>query len=53
MNELDEIYASVLAHADDRIGQVLDTLDRLQIAENTLVIFSSDMDQREPRRQRL
>ncbi len=42
LNELDEIYASVLAHADDRIGQVLDTLDRLQIAENTLVIFSSD-----------
>ncbi len=38
----DAIYASVLSHADDRIGEVLDTLDRLKIADNTLVIFSSD-----------
>ena len=41
-NEADRIYASVLSHADDRIGEVLDTLDRLKIADNTLVIFSSD-----------
>ena len=40
--EADRIYASVLSHADDRIGEVLDTVDRLGIAENTLVIFSSD-----------
>jgi len=38
----DAIYASVLSHADDRIGEVLDTLDRLGIADDTLVIFSSD-----------
>ncbi|MCH2204849.1 MAG: sulfatase-like hydrolase/transferase [Lentisphaerales bacterium] len=38
----DNIYASVLSHADDRIGEVLDALDRLKIADNTLVIFSSD-----------
>ncbi len=38
----DRIYASVLSHADDRIGEVLDTLDALEIAGNTLVIFSSD-----------
>ena len=38
----DQIYAAVLSHADDRIGKVLDTLDRLELAENTLVIFSSD-----------
>ncbi|TWU42362.1 sulfatase family protein [Novipirellula artificiosorum] len=42
LEEADEIYASVLSHADDRIGQVLDTLDRLELTENTLVIFSSD-----------
>lgn len=36
------VYASVLSHADDRIGEVLDTLDRLEFTENTLVIFSSD-----------
>ena len=43
LEEADNIYASVLSHADDRIGQVLDSLDRLGLAENTLVIFSSDI----------
>ena len=38
----DQIYASVLSHADDRIGELLDTLDELKITDNTLVIFSSD-----------
>ena len=41
-NREDQIYASVLSHADDRIGEVLNALDRLKIADNTLVIFSSD-----------
>ncbi len=40
--EEDNIYASVLSHADDRIGEVLDTLDRLGLTDNTLVVFSSD-----------
>ena len=40
--ESDNIYASILSHADDRIGEVLDTLDRLQLTDNTLVVFSSD-----------
>lgn len=38
----DAIYASVLSHADDRIGRVLQTLDRLGIKDDTLVVFSSD-----------
>lgn len=38
----DQVYASVLAHADDRIGELLAALDRLKLTENTLVIFSSD-----------
>lgn len=42
LDRADQIYASVLSHADDRVGVLLDTLDRLGIAENTLVIFSSD-----------
>ncbi len=42
LTEEDNVYASVLSHADDRIGQVLDALDRLKLRENTLVIFSSD-----------
>ena len=42
LEEPDNIYASVLSHADDRIGEVLDALDRLQITEDTLVMFASD-----------
>ena len=42
LEEKDNIYASVLSHADDRIGEVLDALDRLGLTDNTLVIFSSD-----------
>ncbi len=42
LEERDNIYASVLSHADDRIGEVLDALDRLDLTSNTLVIFTSD-----------
>ncbi len=42
LDEADNIYASVLYHADDRIGRILDALDRLNLTDNTLVIFSSD-----------
>ncbi|MEM7698507.1 MAG: sulfatase-like hydrolase/transferase [Verrucomicrobiota bacterium] len=41
-NREDQIYASVLSHADDRIGELLGLLDELELTENTLVIFSSD-----------
>jgi len=43
--ELDEkkrVYAAVVAEADERIGAVLKKLDEIGIADNTLVIFSSD-----------
>ena len=42
LSEEDEIYAATLAHADERIGQVLDALDRLALTKDTLVVFSSD-----------
>ena len=42
LERADQIYASVLSHADDRVGILLDTLDRLKITKDTLVIFSSD-----------
>ncbi|MCP4849455.1 MAG: sulfatase-like hydrolase/transferase [Verrucomicrobiaceae bacterium] len=42
LKERDNIYASVLSHADDRVGEVLKALDRLKLVENTLVVFSSD-----------
>jgi N-acetylgalactosamine-6-sulfatase len=41
-DEPSEIYAAVLAHADARIGELLATLDRLKLADETLVIFTSD-----------
>ena len=42
LEEADNVYASVLSHADDRIGEILGALDRLDLTDNTLVIFSSD-----------
>ncbi len=35
-------YNAVMSHADDRVGDVLETLDALGLAENTLVIYLSD-----------
>jgi N-acetylgalactosamine-6-sulfatase len=42
LDDDDNVYAAVLSHADDRIGELLAALDRLEIADNTLVVFSSD-----------
>jgi arylsulfatase A-like enzyme len=33
---------ALIEHMDNGIGKVLDTLDRLKLADNTLVIFTSD-----------
>jgi arylsulfatase A-like enzyme len=41
-DEAKEIYAAVLAHADARIGELLTELERLDLTDDTLVIFSSD-----------
>lgn len=35
-------WADMLAEMDDSVGQILDSLDRLGMAEDTLVIFTSD-----------
>jgi len=35
-------YAAMIESMDDAIGTLLDTLDRLKIAENTIIIFTSD-----------
>ncbi len=35
-------YAAMIESMDDAIGTLLDTLDRLKIADNTVVIFTSD-----------
>jgi arylsulfatase A len=36
------LYADVIAEIDHSVGKILQTLDRLNLAENTLVIFTSD-----------
>ena len=36
------IYAAMVASVDESVGRVLAVLDELKLAENTLVIFSSD-----------
>jgi arylsulfatase A-like enzyme len=35
-------FAAMITHLDDRVGALLQKLDELGIAENTLVIFTSD-----------
>ncbi|MCL2709474.1 MAG: sulfatase-like hydrolase/transferase [Planctomycetaceae bacterium] len=35
-------YYALVEHMDDAIGKVLDVLDEMNIAENTLVVFTSD-----------
>ena len=42
LDEPDAIYAATLYHADLRIGELLNALDRYGLTENTLVVFSSD-----------
>lgn len=42
LEDTHNVYASVLSHADDRIGELLAALDRLKLTDNTLVVFSSD-----------
>ncbi len=38
----DPTYAAMIASVDESVGRVLATLDELGLADNTLVIFSSD-----------
>ncbi|MEC7906603.1 MAG: sulfatase-like hydrolase/transferase [Verrucomicrobiota bacterium] len=35
-------YNAVMRHADDRVGDILDTLGKLELTEETLVIYLSD-----------
>jgi arylsulfatase A-like enzyme len=37
-----QVYAAVITDGDNKVGMVLDALDRCGIAQNTLVVFSSD-----------
>jgi arylsulfatase A-like enzyme len=35
-------YGAMIASVDESVGRILDTLDQLKVAENTVVIFASD-----------
>lgn len=35
-------YAAMIESMDDAVGRLLDTLDELQLSENTIIIFASD-----------
>ena len=36
------VYAAMVEHMDDAVGQILETLRRLGLEENTVVVFTSD-----------
>ncbi len=36
------VYAAMVQSMDDAVGRLLDTLDRLGVANNTIIIFTSD-----------
>jgi arylsulfatase A-like enzyme len=40
--EMRQYYLANLACLDDQIGRLLDTLERLRLADNTLIVFFSD-----------
>ena len=41
-DEKRKVYAAMVSAVDDGVGRVLNTLDSLDLAENTLVVFLSD-----------
>lgn len=44
-----QVYAAVITDGDNKVGMILDALDRCGIAQNTLVVFSSDNGPAKPR----
>ncbi|MGJ8653411.1 MAG: sulfatase-like hydrolase/transferase [Opitutaceae bacterium] len=48
LDEQHQVYAAVISDGDNKVGQVLDALERTGIADNTLVVFSSDNGPEEP-----
>ena len=41
-NRIRELYASAVSYADYQIGRILDTLETLELIDNTLIVFTSD-----------
>ncbi len=42
LNEQEQVYASIIAEGDEAVGRILNLLQKLNIDENTLVIFATD-----------
>ncbi|MGJ8639223.1 MAG: sulfatase-like hydrolase/transferase [Opitutaceae bacterium] len=42
LDEQKQVYAAVISDGDNKVGQVLDALEKAGIADNTIVLFSSD-----------
>lgn len=42
LTQIEKEYASMVKMLDHNVGQILDELDRLDLTENTLVVFTSD-----------
>ena len=42
LDEQKKVYAAVITDGDNKVGMILDALERCGIAQNTLVVFSSD-----------
>ncbi len=42
MKHRNATYASMVESVDDSVGNIMDTLDRLNIADNTMIVFTSD-----------
>ena len=42
VDEQKQIYGAVITDGDNKVGMVLDALDKAGIADNTIVVFSSD-----------
>ena len=38
----DPVYAAMIEHLDDNVGKILDALEAKGIAENTIIVFTSD-----------
>lgn len=38
----DPVYAAMVEHLDENVGKILDVLDKKGIADNTIIIFTSD-----------
>jgi N-acetylgalactosamine-6-sulfatase len=44
-----QVYAAVITDGDNKVGLILDALERCGIAQNTLVVFSSDNGPAKPK----